>query len=920
MKSSHSVSSKKSGVRRSTASFQADPPLDRQAEDISSLFGSICGIVSQSCQKSDKRELKRTFNSTARSISDSIHKLFCDTWRGIRASQKGGDETSELHLKEMMLGQFDDFKKSVEALRKEQIKLLVQLVQSKIEPLEDEIFLNTTKLLNDLITLFCQDLEEILNKCREIRDSHFYDMIHSCLIENLGLLAKGLSEFHFRLITSFDELVEPQFDEDDMVIDQIIDGFYDYLEKNQQRFLQAAQLFHDQQKQLFDFAFKLFQNFYSQIYNDDENHDEEGFDVEIIFNLTIDIFINLCSKLSEELNNREENPDDEQEANWAKARKDEYLKFLKSEVSIEGDTLAYYLNQFWKFAAERSKADENAQISNQFEIIGGLLYETIEKRFNTPDPTLKATDVSLPFLTAVQYNADNYIQFRDLLITQVEQCGASLENLRRRQLKILSEPPKEDENLDFYISDAKDLSKEIQSIALDLNAALFQGRDACFILSQRPLPIQDDDDYSDNYESENPDDRDVFLLYDNEESAAIKNHLDAIIDLNKSIYSSVSVPFSPGMSPKKRKQASDSASVYSLAASSTSRKSKKSTTSMTRAIMAKIADHMNEQTRAQTHIVEDAMASTYLQLFSSIKGTLIAAIRLSEYQDAAKINQRMHQQCLEYLNHLNETKKRANKDLDIEMLKDTDQRIQEMQAQSTNDLEYCIIESLRNLIDMTISNYERNIENISDKYYDLIENERKNLQTNASKMSTDIHIPQLVLLEKERLIALKKENNRMPPQFQAYEDRIRQYAAKGEYARAKTEKRNLENAREADLNKRLDDVNKVYDTKKSNLILEQQKELNNLEENFKNKKKKIKLDREVEYKEQGNTLASSLRSSVQRHSQFAIKILPLDPQAKRDLPAKFERIVNEIIINRATDYNFLGSVFPNVITKKNKNV
>ncbi|OHT02799.1 hypothetical protein TRFO_29923 [Tritrichomonas foetus] len=913
MNGAGSVTSSRSGRRRSNHVFHAEPPLERQSELIDSYFQEILNLLLNEIQgqngdgpdgmNNKKRNKNKSFNSTATLISDSIHKLFCDTWRSIRAAQKADDAVEEQHLKEFLLKQFDNFRANMDNLRSQQIDLLIDLIKVRGDPITNSLFFSSTKLLNDLIILYCEDLFEIIAKNREYKDSDFAESITENLIEKISLFSNGLSKFHYTLVSNFDQFLAPEIDED-LSSDQLADLYADKIDEALKGFQQASELFHQELKQITAFTFRLFQSYPFEA-------EEEGFfDVISLFKPSIDIFISLCSTLSARLAELGEPQDysEYDDDDWEKLIKEQQVEFMKSEVSKEGDTLVASLNQFWRYAAEQSELDKKSQIDIQFENIGDLLFTTIEERFNSQDPTLKATDVSLPFLTAVEYNDDNFDQFRDLLITQIEQCSSNLENLRRKQLKLLSNQPKEEEDLDYYLIDSKDLSKEIQDRALDLNVALYQGRKASFILSQRPKPINDDYSYySDDEES--PEQSDVFLLYDNEESTAIKSHLEAIIDLNKNIYSSVEVPFSPGMAPKQRKTAttiSDTASVFSVGSSTISKKSKKST--MTKAVMSKIAQHMDQFTRTQVNAIEDAMASTYLQLFASIKGTLIAAIRLSEYQDAAEINMRMHQQCLEYLNHLNETKKRANRDLDVDMLKATDDRIKEMQAQSTNDLERCINESLRNLIDMTITNYERNLEDITDKYNILIDNEKKALQSTASKMMTDTHIPQLVLIEKQRLIAKEKEKMRKQTQFQHIEDSIREFASKGDYNRAKMEKEKLEIAKEEDLRKRIIDMDKSFDTKKNNIIQEQSKDLQLLEERYNLKLERIKADKSQEFTEQLNTLASSIRSSLQRHAQFALKILPLDQQGKRNLPLQFEKIANEIVSNRARKGNRLATI------------
>ena len=174
-----SVTSSRSGRRRSNHVFHADPPLSKQSDQINKYFDDIIKLIDKESNSNNSNESTQRssseaqFTSLATKISDSIHKLFCDTWRSIRASQKA-DDKEETSLKVTLQEQFNKIIANMDNLRKIQIYFMKSVVQTKNDNLQNSLFLNLTKLLNDLISLFCEDLYEILSKCHDYKDKEFF--------------------------------------------------------------------------------------------------------------------------------------------------------------------------------------------------------------------------------------------------------------------------------------------------------------------------------------------------------------------------------------------------------------------------------------------------------------------------------------------------------------------------------------------------------------------------------------------------------------------------------------------------------------------------------------------------------------------------------------------------------------------------
>ncbi|KAK8888873.1 hypothetical protein M9Y10_033613 [Tritrichomonas musculus] len=908
-----SVASSRSGRRRVNHVFHADPPLDQQSEQINKYFQDVNKLLSKEKEKESSQAPvnEASFTNLATKISDSIHKLFCDTWRSIRAAQKAEEKNEEANLRSILQEQFQSFQTNITNLRDEQISFMRYLVIEGDSNLSNSLFLNLSKFLNDLVSLFCEDLFEILKKCYEFKDKTYANNITNDLLNKIEVLSDDLNKYHLNLAQLYDQVPQPTNNSSDLN-----EVFNQALDKQLDGFNAAAELFHDGQKQIFDFSYKLFKsvNFSSK--------KDVQFNVEKIFNPSI----NGISDLGQCLIEPTSQEDDQNSTNdadysnkWENLRKDDYIVFVKKQMAQESDTLISTINQFWGYSYDQLEINRKSHISEQFDIISQLLLNSVKQRFDAHDPTLKASDISLFLSNAVKYNSDIRDELQELLVTQIEQVSANLEILRRKQYKMLSNPPN-DENLDYYIEDTKDLTTEIESYASDLNLAFFYGREASFNLIQLPEVTNEDEENlnaesdreENNVKTSKSDQEDIFKFYDIEEDDAIEVHLQSIIDLNNTVYSSIEIPYSPGKAPKpsRRKSsglssASDSISVYSNSGMSTSSKKSKSTVSskMTKASMSQVSVHMDNFIRTQVIAIEDAMCSTYLQLFASIKGILIAYIRLEEYKAVKKINEKFQLKCIEYQNHLLEIKNRASRALDIQTMKDAEQRIQELQNLGINDIEQIINEGLRSKIRKLIVNYEENIADITDDYESQMNTAKTKLQTNASSMMTNIHLPQLILLEKQRKIAYEKEKRRELSQFTQLEDQIREFAKKNDFSRANMEKQKLEALKEEALNKRIEEVDKTYDSKKKLLLQEQQKDLEFLEQNYNQKIVKINQRRTAELDNQMDRLNSAIRSRIQKEARFANFILP--EQSKKDISGNLEKIAYVIIRNNINETNRL---------------
>lgn len=312
-----------------------------------------------------------------------------------------------------------------------------------------------------------------------------------------------------------------------------------------------------------------------------------------------------------------------------------------------------------------------------------------------------------------------------------------------------------------------------------------------------------------------------------------------------------------------------------------------------------IQRNMSDESLVQVTCVEDAMASIYIQLFASIKGTLFALIRVSDTKRALKVKGELNERIQEFMGHLDSIKKRAKVRDDVKTIKAIDERLSYLNGLEEDSIKNCICDSLRNFIEFTFANYDRNINMFKNQYSKSVDVLRSELNSNLQKIKIEKHIPDLILIEKKKLIATKKEEQR--PDMTSYERDeavISNYIEKKNYQLAEREKAKLAKKKEEKKQKKLKDVESKYNEMKNQKLKEQQDELLRMERRFEKKMNEEKAKMNRERTVQTRILATSMKTSSLRHYKTALKIVRIDAKTKREVQRMLNKVVNDEIEKR----------------------
>ncbi|KAK8836132.1 hypothetical protein M9Y10_039945 [Tritrichomonas musculus] len=948
--------------------YVTDPPLENQVQSIHQLFNNLITIINDDIQSNNededdfffqnkKQSKKNNNNSNVKSIGielkTDIHKLYVDAVKTLRYAQKNDQGDNIQYSKSYLLEQFNDLKGNLHGLRIEMINLLQDTIKVKGNKLSNSLIFDFEKLIDEIMNQFCEDLYDIYLKMIQYSDSGFSKSIFSSLFNGIYDFTEDLEKIHLELIQCIDSIVYPANTTSNFVNNS--PEFSNVLEKSKEviykqrvkklteffteqinlylvDFQEAVNLIHLMHKRLHDFSFQ----FYEQLTNADPKFNL--LDLERVYKPRCDGFSDICNYygLISSSNKKEKSPNSDDETSekdeefetdnnynldfeqlWEKVRRERCIDFACTEISFAGETLQNDLFQVWHGSVNRF--DRIA--------IGNLLYNVFNARFEIHDSGLSLATVSAAYNFAVKIESTFYTikrkeeeeeeeeefdeelsaNFQSLLEGMLDAASSDLLSLRRSQIRFLSNPPQGDS--DSYIKKAKKISEDIQSKALDLNAALYSGRETNFINSQRLMAedseerrrakqqeMNNDYDYSDdefknkNHEEEEEEEEfiyytDSFEMYDNEESEEIKSQLDKIISISNNIFQTA----------KNSQNADFNDRPRSIRQSSKSQQNQIFTKSMKMSIQR----NMSDESLVQVTCVEDAMASIYIQLFASIKGTLFALIRVSDTKRALKVKGELNERIQEFMGHLDSIKKRAKVRDDVKTIKAIDERLSYLNGLEEDSIKNCICDSLRNFIEFTFANYDRNINMFKNQYSKSVDVLRSELNSNLQKIKIEKHIPDLILIEKKKLIATKKEEQR--PDMTSYESDeavISNYIEKKNYQLAEREKAKLAKKKEEKKQKKLKDVESKYNEMKNQKLKEQQDELLRMERRFEKKMNEEKAKMNRERTVQTRILATSMKTSSLRHYKTALKIVRIDAKTKREVQRMLNKVVNDEIEKR----------------------
>lgn len=900
--------------KRVGADFQPDPPLEEQVRKLTNAVTELTQFAENSYMKDDtdgkdaqKRSRKRpNFQGMADKLTDGYHKLFCDIWRSLRAAQRRSDANTLQSIKSLLANQVQQLSQNMASLRDSHNSVIKQafkqgtFLESLITPLNE--------LLNKLSINNLQDFKEMSDKAYEMKDNRLSTSIYSSLCNEIYNYVQALNDAHQTLIDSVrDYTNDHQEEEEEEEIDnrssKSNSGKHPKINGFDAAIKEVSDSVRNSYKNLSSLVLALYQESITKqreepaaVTEDDEELEEQEpiFSPSKIYGIRIELFQQLCDEYNSSKNGTKyedssESDSEEQEEEYPNSDP-RYIEFLQNEIAVTVESLTSELYQLWDVS-------HKLRVDPSEDPIGLLIYQLVEDRVSAIDPSLMITDISTPYNIAVKENNDfTADSFKNLLLNQIEQEINDLENMRRQQLKLLSQTPSPEKVKEFCDS-TKKLTEDVENKAISLNMALRHGREADFIISRRPksspLDAENENEYDDDEspkkkgnapKEEEIIEQDEFQAYDKEESDNIHTHLSELQKLIDKVYQSIDNDRKTNI----RRPVSDTASVSSSA-------SKKSTKRISKAEMSRLNPEATPEQSKQILCIETAISSIYIQLFASIKGMMTSTIRIGEYRIAEQMNEKLHSNVQDYLNHLQDLKKRALADLDLQTAQETETQIAQIQINNNDDLLKCITESLKDIVEMCISNYERNVDDIDDKYQEEEEKERKNLDKRFGDIEMKVHIPALVLLEKQLKVAIVREQMRTSTQITEKETEIRTLAQSGNYKEAEKEKQKLELAREKDIQERVKAVEEKYGKQRTTLLQQQQRDLMLFEDSFNTKMEQLHQKQQAEKDDQLNTLSSSIRSSHQRHVQFGIRIMNLNSTAKKDLSNKLMVTVKKVI-------------------------
>ena len=949
------------------------------------------GFLSQNKKQSSKNK-DITVNSIGEELKGSIHKLFVDTVKSLRHAQKHDQGDNAQYIKSYLLDQFKDVRSNLQRLRNEMNNLLQYTIEIKRAKLSDSIIFEIESLMEEIMNQYCEDLYDIYLKMLQYSDSDFSTSIFNNLFNGIYDFSEDLEKYHLILIHLVDSIVRP-VDSTANFIERCPDFNEEIFQKQSEEKIYAAKeakLTEFYNKQLdavivdFKEAVTSINSFHNHIHEFSLNFFEQLaradpkfslFDLLRVYEPRFTGFSNICNFYGliapDSLKNIDESEDDgkmddyendsdggnsvkskrtqinpDLEGIWEKTRHILCVNFANSEIALTGNSLYNDLFSAWRLV----------KIPSQSLSVGSLLYKVLNARFEYHDSSLRLTDVSSVLgatLKSTIKNNENYgdeeedddenaldlvSDLQSLLEGVIDRAVSSLLALRNKQIRFLSSAPLPGETVK-YAKTAKQISSDIQQMALDLNMALSNGREADFALSQRLSSeaadekrialiraairgaINDNEEEEDEeedifltegsdaqlrhrksshldnifVEEEEEDDlpvyADNFQSYENEESEEIVKQLGKIVSLSNIVFQRSKEKTNADFNNRKRLTQTEKSSTGN----------QDSSFLITKSMKLSIQRTMDSESIIHSKCIEKAMVSTYTQLLASIKGTLVALIRTSNDKEALKVKDELKERIFELLSHLDSIKKRAKLRDDVRTIKETDMQISDLKGACDHSIKGCICESLRNVIDIKISNYDKKIRLIDDILYDLYSKMGIKLARRTKKIMDQKHIPDLILIEKKKKIEIKKEIERMD--FNSYEkeeNKIGSHIESKEYALARIEKRSLNKKKKEAKDQRLHDLNQKYENLKIQKLMEQKKELLRMEERFNRKKSNEKRKADKLKEVQTRVLVTSIKSSSLRHYQLALKIIRVDQKSKREMQKMLNRVVNESIENKNT--------------------
>ena len=378
----------------------------------------------------------------------------------------------------------------------------------------------------------------------------------------------------------------------------------------------------------------------------------------------------------------------------------------------------------------------------------------------------------------------------------------------------------------------------------------------------------------------------VFSKLDLEFNDMAYGHLTNLKNCVVEVYANVLVNQNPSMKDETLSQ--DLRSV----ASSSARKAARS-----KVTRKKMEQNLSYEEKIEVQFYQESIVRTYEELFTNCKSLIRAAIRNLNADTAEKLNKEMRSMNTDYLVILEELRKSCVEDMDIQGTRKIEEKMTNSQVDTNQLIIKCLEESLSDIVEQTIDNYNINVKAIEEDFNSYKSVCEQGFQKRFQELERNEHKPSLELLDKKLQLDLSKEEHRAVSSLTDRKLLIKKLLNARDYAGAQREKKLLDAEIQKQQEQRKKAVTQKYEKLKKRKLEQQFDSLKNLENKYNTKAEIFNLGTEKSLQEQKNILSSSLKSSQQRILLFGTRLLQNDPKVRKDLSKKFLNIVNQKLKN-----------------------
>ena len=258
------------------------------------------------------------------------------------------------------------------------------------------------------------------------------------------------------------------------------------------------------------------------------------------------------------------------------------------------------------------------------------------------------------------------------------------------------------------------------------------------------------------------------------------------------------------------------------------------------------------------NVIQEAIIGTKNSLILVIRAMIVEKVLESNFDEAKERCKDLTSIISSNNKALLVMKKQANKDMDVEKVEEIDTMIARNSKDARSELLDCFDEATREMIMASISNYNINLIKFKDMRDKIIQTQDEQLNTQLAYVESELHIPQLILLEKKLIIETERQKKRTIPEIEAMKQRVMNLTQQGDFQAARKHKEEVEKAEICMQEKQLEELQKKQDEKRKKLIGEQTAQLKKLEDDYKTMQKKANS----EYNDNVLSLKKNLASAV----------------------------------------------------------